>query len=162
MAVYRSSDICGSMARDSRIMLKVQGICGIIIFRLTSCFPSPTLQKKEKKKKAYLSNPISPLCLPPNNLLQPPTNGRKHKADRQNRCRHPPFPLLFTTSLKHPQHDIYDVEAREDVRPLENRHVRAGMGAEDVGVAGEEDEGIEHLCEEGDALRALAEVDRED
>ena len=36
------------------------------------------------------------------------------------------------------------------------------MGAEDVGVAGEEDEGIEHLCEEGDALRALAEVDRED
>ena len=36
------------------------------------------------------------------------------------------------------------------------------MRAEDVGVAGEEDEGIEHLREEGDALRTLTEVDRED
>lgn len=77
--------------------------------------------------------------------------GRQEEGAEEARRPQLPGQLLLASPGEDPLHQADDVERGEDVEDLEYYVVHILAAAEQVGVAGEEDDAVEHLGDEGDA-----------
>jgi hypothetical protein len=87
--------------------------------------------------------------------------GRKDKGATEDDGAHFPGNLTLARAGDHPLHDGQDVEGGKYVEDLEEKIPHVGL-TEDVEVSGAEDDGIEDLGDEGDALSAAVAVDGRD
>lgn len=77
--------------------------------------------------------------------------GRQEEGAEEARCPQLPGQLLLASPGEDPLHQADDVERGEDVEDLEYYVVHVLAAAKQVGVAGEEDDAVEHLGDERDA-----------
>lgn len=77
--------------------------------------------------------------------------GRQQEGAEEARRPQLPGQLLLASPGEDPLHQADDVERGEDVEDLEYYVVHILAAAEQVGVAGEEDDAVEHLGNERDA-----------
>lgn len=77
--------------------------------------------------------------------------GRQEEGAEEARRPQLPGQLLLASPGEDPLHQADDVERGEDIEDLEYYVVDILAAAEQIGVAGEEDDAVEHLGDERDA-----------
>ena len=79
-------------------------------------------------------------------------HGKGREDDGTSACNrtHLPRQLLFSSPRVHPSHYPDNIERRRDVEDLEAQVPEVAF-SENVNVAGTENDGVEHLCDERDS-----------
>jgi len=136
--VWRNSSSCGRTQTDSRTWENTQSHCGHMSV------------SKGTTRGTRIVVPLPYLSKPPKVLLYKDQHHkrRQHQATPRDHGAHFPRHLALTGPRIDKTHDSNGVEGREEVEYLEEE-IPAVYLLEQIGVSGEEHEGVEHLRDEG-------------